>query len=70
MIQVYVIIVWKGISQTFLLDCLKFKQFQENLILFAHPEQIPICLNSFLSNHKMFQKLYEYVIKTKKIFND
>ena len=50
----------------YLLDCLKYQQYQENLIDFAVKNNIKLTIESILKNGDMFPLIYDYVLKTKK----
>ena len=50
----------------YLLDCLKFQHFQENLVDFAMKKNIKLTIESILKNWDMFPIIYEYVIKTQR----
>ena len=50
----------------YLLDCLKYQQYQENLIDFAVKNNIKLTIESILKNRDMFPLIYDYVLKTKK----
>jgi hypothetical protein len=50
----------------YILDCLEFQQYQEDIIDFAHNNSIKITIENILSNKIFYHIIYEYVIKTKK----
>ena len=50
----------------YLLDCLKYQHYQENLIDFAVKNNIKLTIESILKNRDMFPLIYDYVLKTKK----
>ena len=50
----------------YLLDCLKYQQYQENLIDFANKNNVKLTIESILNNRDMFPLIYDYVLKTKK----
>ena len=50
----------------YLLDCLKYQHYQENLIDFANKNNGKLTIESILKNRDMFPLIYDYVLKTKK----
>ena len=50
----------------YLLDCLKYQHYQENLIDFANKNIVKLTIESILKNRDMFPLIYDYVLKTKK----
>ena len=50
----------------YLLDCLKYQQFQEKIINYANQNNIKITIESILQNRDMYSLIYEYVLKTKR----
>ena len=50
----------------YLLDCLKYQQYQENLIDFANKNNVKLTIESILNKRDMFPLIYDYVLKTKK----
>jgi ribonuclease HI len=50
----------------FILECLEFQQYQEDIIHFAHKHNIKITIENVLSNKSFYPIIYEYVLKTKK----
>ena len=50
----------------YLLDCLKYQHYQENLVDFANKNNVKLTIESILKNRDMFPLIYDYVLKTKK----
>ena len=49
----------------YLLGCLKYQHYQENLFDFAVKNNIKLSIESVLKNRDMFPIIYDYVLKTK-----
>ena len=50
----------------YLLDCIKYQQFQEEITNFAIKNNIQLTIESILKNSQIYPVIYEYVIKTKR----
>ena len=50
----------------YLLDCLKYQQFQQNLTDFAVKNNIKLTIEFILKNGDFFPIIYDYVLKTKR----
>jgi ribonuclease HI len=50
----------------YLLDCLNYQNYQEEIISYAHKYNILISIESILNNKTMYPVIYNYVIQTKR----
>ena len=50
----------------YLLDCLKYQQYQEDIVNFAVKNHIKLSVDCILKNEKFFPTIYNYVINTQR----